>query len=122
MKRILIDTDIGVDDALAVLFALKAPELQIEAITTVSGNVHVEQCTRNLRITLGCMNLEESPLISQGEETPLTIAKRHAISVSNGNVFHTAHLINVPCSNKINFSTTNRDSKNFDVSIFWGES
>ena len=73
MKRILIDTDIGVDDALAVLFALKSPELQVEAITTVSGNVHVEQCTRNLRITLGCMNLEELPLISQGEEAPLTM-------------------------------------------------
>lgn len=73
MKRILIDTDIGVDDALAVIFALKSPELQVEAITTVSGNVHVEQCTRNLRITLGCMNLQEFPLISQGEEAPLTV-------------------------------------------------
>ncbi|MDE0301062.1 MAG: nucleoside hydrolase [Candidatus Poribacteria bacterium] len=73
MKRILIDTDIGVDDALAVIFALKSPELHVEAITTVSGNVHVEQCTRNLLITLGCMELKEIPLISQGEEAPLTL-------------------------------------------------
>lgn len=73
MKRILIDTDIGVDDALAVIFALKSPELHVEAITTVSGNVHVEQCTRNLRITLGCMDLRELPLISQGEGAPLTL-------------------------------------------------
>ena len=73
MKRILIDTDIGVDDALAVLFALKSPELHVEAITTVSGNVHVAQCTRNLRITLGCIDLQELPLISQGEEAPLTV-------------------------------------------------
>lgn len=73
MKRILIDTDIGVDDALAVIFALKSPELKVEAITTVSGNVHVEQCTRNLLITLECMDPLELPLISQGEAAPLTI-------------------------------------------------
>ena len=73
MKRILIDTDIGVDDALAVVFALRSPELQVEAITTVSGNVHVEQCARNLLITLECMELRELPLISQGEEAPLTL-------------------------------------------------
>ena len=73
MHRILIDTDIGVDDALAVIFALKSPELKVEAITTVSGNVHVEQCTRNLQITLECMDLLELPLISQGEAAPLTI-------------------------------------------------
>ena len=73
MKRILIDTDIGVDDALAVIFALKSPELQVEAITTVSGNVHVEQCTQNLLITLDCMDLRELPLIAQGEEAPLTL-------------------------------------------------
>ena len=73
MKRILFDTDIGVDDALAVIFALKSPELKVEAITTVSGNVHVEQCTRNLLITLGCMDLRELPLISQGEGAPLTM-------------------------------------------------
>ena len=73
MTRILIDTDIGVDDALAVIFALKSPELKVEAITTVSGNVHVEQCTRNLLITLGRLNLQKLPLISQGEAAPLTL-------------------------------------------------
>ena len=37
MQRILIDTDPGVDDALAILLAMHSPELQIEAITTVCG-------------------------------------------------------------------------------------
>jgi purine nucleosidase len=73
MKRVVIDTDIGVDDALAVIFALKSPELKVEAITTVSGNIHVEQCTRNLLITLGCMDLPELPLISQGAKEPLAV-------------------------------------------------
>jgi inosine-uridine nucleoside N-ribohydrolase len=37
--RIIIDTDPGVDDAMAILLALRSPELKVEAITPVSGNV-----------------------------------------------------------------------------------
>ena len=55
MKRILIDSDPGVDDALAILLAMKSPELHVEAITTVSGNVHVEQATENLLRILGLL-------------------------------------------------------------------
>src|SRR5271155_5721804 len=40
--RIIIDTDPGVDDALAILLALRSPELQVEALTAVSGNVPLE--------------------------------------------------------------------------------
>ena len=47
MQRILLDTDTGVDDALAIILALNSPELNVEAITSVSGNVHVDLCTRN---------------------------------------------------------------------------
>lgn len=71
MQRILIDTDPGVDDALALLLALKSPELQIEAITTVSGNVHVDQATQNLLRILGLLDLSEFPIIAQGEAQPL---------------------------------------------------
>ena len=38
-RKVIIDTDPGVDDALALLFAMRSPELQIEAITAVAGNV-----------------------------------------------------------------------------------
>ncbi|HTV59198.1 MAG TPA: nucleoside hydrolase [Verrucomicrobiae bacterium] len=38
-RRIIIDTDPGVDDAMAIFLALRSPELKIEAITPVSGNV-----------------------------------------------------------------------------------
>ena len=74
MKRVLIDTDIGVDDALAIILALKSPELKVEAITTVCGNVHVDQCTRNLLVTLASMDLPQLPLISKGEEKPLVMS------------------------------------------------
>lgn len=46
-KRIIIDTDPGVDDALAFLLALASPEIQLEALTTTHGNVTLEKATRN---------------------------------------------------------------------------
>ncbi len=71
MYRILIDTDPGVDDALAILLAMKSPELRVEAITTVSGNVHVEQATQNLLTILGVLELSEYPIVAKGEAQPL---------------------------------------------------
>ena len=46
-KRVLIDTDPGVDDAMALLLALNSPELKIEAITVVPGNVDSAQGLEN---------------------------------------------------------------------------
>ena len=40
--RVIIDTDPGVDDALAILLALRSPELKVEAITPVAGNVPLD--------------------------------------------------------------------------------
>lgn len=71
MQRILIDTDPGVDDALAILLALLSPELQIEALTTVCGNVPVTQGTENLLRILEVLDLAEFPLIAEGEAQPL---------------------------------------------------
>jgi purine nucleosidase len=45
--RAILDVDPGVDDALAILLALRSPELDVAGITTVAGNVVVEQGTRN---------------------------------------------------------------------------
>ena len=39
LHRIILDTDPGVDDAMAIFLALRSPELKVEAITAVSGNV-----------------------------------------------------------------------------------
>ena len=47
MQRFIIDTDAGTDDAVAIMMALRHPDVQVEAITTVAGNVPVEQATRN---------------------------------------------------------------------------
>ena len=45
MKRLIIDTDPGVDDAHAILLALAHPDVQVEAITTVNGNVNIDLTT-----------------------------------------------------------------------------
>jgi len=42
LQRIIVDTDPGVDDALAILLALRSPEFKVEAITAVAGNVPLE--------------------------------------------------------------------------------
>jgi len=49
MKQLIIDTDPGVDDAQAILLALAHPDVQVEAITTVSGNVSIDLTTANAR-------------------------------------------------------------------------
>jgi len=46
-QRVIIDTDPGVDDAMAILLALSSPELKVEAITVVPGNVESRQGLEN---------------------------------------------------------------------------
>jgi len=47
VRRFLIDTDTASDDAVAILMALRTPDIQVEAITTVAGNVDVDQAAKN---------------------------------------------------------------------------
>src|ERR1700722_18348107 len=42
-RKVIIDTDPGTDDALAILLALNSPELDVQALTVVPGNVTAEQ-------------------------------------------------------------------------------
>ena len=50
-RAFLIDTDVASDDAVALIMALRAPDVNVVAITTVAGNVEVEQATRNALYT-----------------------------------------------------------------------
>ncbi|HKZ08162.1 MAG TPA: nucleoside hydrolase, partial [Methylomirabilota bacterium] len=47
-RPVLIDTDPGIDDALALFLAWGTPGVQVEAITTVAGNVSVDLATTNV--------------------------------------------------------------------------
>jgi purine nucleosidase len=50
-RTFLIDTDTASDDAVAIIMALRAPDVRVAAITTVAGNVDVRQSTRNALYT-----------------------------------------------------------------------
>jgi inosine-uridine nucleoside N-ribohydrolase len=69
--HVVIDTDPGVDDALALILALQSPELCVEAITTVSGNVHVELATQNALTVVGLFPPERRPPVVTGVDRPL---------------------------------------------------
>lgn len=62
MKRIIIDCDPGIDDAQAIMMAYNHPNVKIEAITTVSGNVGVELTTANALKTLDILGAEPIPV------------------------------------------------------------
>jgi purine nucleosidase/pyrimidine-specific ribonucleoside hydrolase len=67
----LIDTDPGLDDALALLYAWGSPELTIAGITTVAGNVEVHDATRNLFRLLALRRPQPEPPVAQGAGAPL---------------------------------------------------
>lgn len=69
-KRILIDTDPGIDDSLAILLALASPELSLEGISVVHGNCSLEQATTNGLSVLELAHAEHIPL-AKGCELPL---------------------------------------------------
>lgn len=79
-SRVIIDTDPGIDDALALILALHSPELQVEAITTVGGNVSGEQALTNALRVLEVLDLPEAPPVAEGCRGPLArepITARH---------------------------------------------
>jgi len=69
-KRILIDTDPGIDDSLAILLALASPELSLEGLSVVHGNCSLEQAVINGLSILELANADHIPL-SRGCELPL---------------------------------------------------
>lgn len=70
-KMVIIDTDCGVDNALAIILALRSPELDVKAITTVSGNVHVEQVVPNVFKVFDALELQSRPLVARGADRPI---------------------------------------------------
>ena len=70
MTRIILDTDPGIDDALALFLALASPEVQLEAITTVSGNVGVDFTTSNALALLELARRADIP-VARGSARPL---------------------------------------------------
>lgn len=68
--RVLIDTDPGIDDAVAIFLALASPELEVTGLTTVFGNVEVDVATRNALTLLDIAGRADIP-VAQGSAKPI---------------------------------------------------
>lgn len=69
-KRILIDTDPGVDDSMAILFAFCSPEVKVEGLTAIFGNSGSGNTTLNALRLVELAGHPEVP-VARGAETPL---------------------------------------------------
>jgi len=69
-KKVILDVDPGIDDAIAILMALKSPELEVLGITTVAGNIDVERGTKNALSILDILGGLEIPVF-KGHPRPL---------------------------------------------------
>ncbi len=68
--KLIIDTDPGVDDAVAILMALAVPEIKILGLTTVGGNVPLARTTRNALALLQAAGRSDIP-VAKGASRPL---------------------------------------------------
>ncbi|MEZ4734305.1 MAG: nucleoside hydrolase [Caldilineaceae bacterium] len=82
-KKIIIDTDPGIDDAMAILFALAAPELDVVGVTTIFGNVDTPIATRNALHLLQFAGRTEIP-VAHGAEQPLYLSYRGPATFVHG--------------------------------------
>ncbi|MEH2351612.1 nucleoside hydrolase [Nostoc sp.] len=68
---VIVDTDGGVDDALALIMALNSPQLDLQAITVVAGNINVDQAANNVLRVVSIVQADTLPIVAKGCEKPL---------------------------------------------------
>ncbi len=69
-RKIIIDTDPGVDDAMAIFYALDSPELEVVGLTTIFGNARTETTTYNALALLELAGRPDIP-VARGADRPL---------------------------------------------------
>jgi inosine-uridine nucleoside N-ribohydrolase len=75
--KLIIDTDPGVDDAIAILMALASPQIELLGLTTVGGNVPLARTTRNALALLQAAGRRDIP-VAKGAARPLRGKFRYA--------------------------------------------
>ncbi len=78
MLKLIIDTDAGVDDAQALMLALGHPNAEVTAVTTVGGNVPLENVIPNVFEVLHVMGAEGVPVFPGAREPLLPGSRVHA--------------------------------------------
>lgn len=79
-KKVILDVDTGIDDAIAIMLALSSQELEVLGITTVSGNIDLASATRNTLKVLKLIQREDVP-VYPGAIKPLWRSIRYAVEV-----------------------------------------
>jgi len=77
LTPIIIDCDTGIDDAFALMFAVRHPEIDVRAVTCVAGNAAVDQVVANTRYVLDAAGAGEIP-VGRGAAAPLLVAAQDA--------------------------------------------
>ena len=70
-RKVVIDCDAGVDDALAMILAFHSPELEVKTVTGVSGNVSLDLVFQNIQKVLSLIEPCPKPIIARGADRPL---------------------------------------------------
>lgn len=70
-KKIIIDTDPGIDDAMAIFVALQSPEVEVIGLTTIYGNVYTTLATRNALHLLEVAGRTDIP-VAEGSHVTIT--------------------------------------------------
>ena len=82
MRGVIIDTDPGADDALALMMAINSPDLLVEGLTTVGGNATLSETTDNALRLVEHLNGKQSRLpIAVGADRPMRGSFTHAYHV-----------------------------------------
>ncbi|MBD8168614.1 nucleoside hydrolase [Erwinia persicina] len=73
VKKIIIDCDPGIDDAIAILLAIADPEIKLMGITTIAGNISVDKTFKNAREITELAGKSDIPVF-KGTSRPLMFA------------------------------------------------
>jgi uridine nucleosidase len=82
-RKIVIDTDPGIDDSMAIFYALASPELEVVGLTSIFGNVETELATTNALRLLEIAGRTDIP-VARGADKPLAMPYRGAVAFVHG--------------------------------------
>ncbi|NET51420.1 MAG: nucleoside hydrolase, partial [Merismopedia sp. SIO2A8] len=80
-RPVIIDTDGGVDDALAIVMALNCQQLDLKAVTVLAGNINVNQAANNVLRVIEIVQPKQTPLVAKGCEKPLVRSPFNAAGI-----------------------------------------
>ncbi|MGV8877361.1 MAG: nucleoside hydrolase [Rhodoglobus sp.] len=80
MLQMILDVDTGIDDALALMLAVRHPGVNLRAVTCVAGNASLDQVVRNTLTVLDAAGAGDIP-VAAGARRPLLAEANHAAHV-----------------------------------------